>query len=82
MARKIFIWIAFLMMTVALFVFGPSNLLGLPHNFYLMIVGYGMLGFSEGFLFAPILPEIIDSYYIATGLKEGTDEHLDGLISD
>lgn len=70
------------MMTFALFIFGPSNILGLPANFYVMMVGYGMLGFAEGFLFAPILPEIIDSYYITSGLTEGKDEYLDGVISD
>ena len=53
------------MMAFALFLFGPSHLLGLPQNFYLMMVGYGMVGFAEGFLFAPILPEIIDAFYIS-----------------
>jgi hypothetical protein len=70
------------MMTFALFVFGPSHLLGLPHKFYLMMIGYGMIGFAEGFLFAPILPEIIDAYYIAMDVKEGEDEYIDGVISD
>ena len=41
--------------------FGPSQILNLPENINLMIAGMAALGLSMSFIFAPILPEIMDA---------------------
>ncbi len=35
-----------------------------------------------GFVFIPILPEIIEALYDKYNIKEGHDERVDGVISD
>ena len=35
-----------------------------------------------GFVFIPILPEMIDSIYVGQKIVEGDDERIDGIISD
>jgi|LauGreDrversion4_2_1035121.scaffolds.fasta_scaffold393840_1 hypothetical protein len=45
-------------------------------------MGAGLNGFSQGVLFTPILPEIIDSVYQKHSLIEGENDVLDGLIGD
>ncbi len=69
-------------MTVALFMFGPSSLLRLPDNLGIFLTGYALLGVAQGFLFIPILPEVIDSVYLKQKIVEGEDEYTDGIISD
>ncbi len=41
-----------------------------------------MQGGALGFVFIPILPEMIDSIYVKQKLVEGEDERIDGIISD
>lgn len=41
-----------------------------------------MQGGALGFVFIPILPEMIDSIYVGQNLVEGDDERIDGIISD
>lgn len=74
--------VSFIMMTVSIFLMGPSQILGLPDEFWVFAVGYGMLGCSIGLLFIPIIPEMIDSIYLIKNIKEGEDEYIDGVISD
>lgn len=41
-----------------------------------------MSGIAQGFLFIPILPEVIDAIYTKTGATEGEDPYFDGIVSD
>jgi MFS family permease len=61
---------------------GPSNLLFLPKWHMLFFLGFGLNGFSEGMIFTPILPEIIDSVYIAKNIVEGENDDVDAVIGD
>lgn len=80
--KRVFIALSFTGCTISLFIMGPSNLLGLPNDLWIFILGYALSGASLGLVFIPILPEVIDSIYIKKGLIEGEDEYLDGVISD
>ena len=82
MPKRLFILASFVIMTVALFLFGPSNLLGLPNSNAIFLTGYALLGVAQGFLFLPIIPEVLDSIYIKRGIQEGSNEYIDGKISD
>ena len=80
--RRIFMFFAFLLVSVGLFMMGPSDLLGLPKNIELLYVGTGIIGLASGFVFIPILPEVIESVYINKQLVEGDNENLDNIIND
>jgi MFS family permease len=62
--RRIFMFTAFIIMSIALFLMGPSSLLGLPNKLWIFFVGYAVNGLSTGFVFIPILPEVIEAVYI------------------
>ncbi|CDW79392.1 permeases of the major facilitator superfamily [Stylonychia lemnae] len=80
--RRIFIFATFLVYTFAILLMGPSQLLDFPKDLYIFLIGYFVSGIAQGFLFIPILPEVIDSIYIKTGYTEGEDLVFDGLVSD
>ncbi len=46
------------------------------------MVGYGLLGLAQGFLFIPALPEALDAVYIKRKIREGENEYIDCIISD
>lgn len=60
---------AFVFCGISMFLFGPSELLGLPPKLGLTLSGVGALGCSVAFLFVPLLPEIIT----AVAEKEGIE---------
>jgi MFS family permease len=61
---------------------GPSNVLMLPKVHWLFFLGYAINGFSQGLFLTPTLPEIMDSIYQKTGLIEGENDTIDGIIAD
>ena len=62
--KRVFLLICFIMITISNLLMGPSNALCLEKYFIpLFFIGQGLNGFSQGFLFIPALPEIIDSVY-------------------
>lgn len=69
--KRVFILMSFVFSTFALFLMGPSAVLGLPNELWIFLIGYGGLGASLGFIFIPILPEVIDSIYLNYDIKEG-----------
>lgn len=69
-------------MAVSNLLMGPSKTLGFPNKQWIFFIGYGMNGFSQGMLFTPILPEIIDAVYQARGIIEGENDDIDGVIGD
>lgn len=80
--KRVFITISFFGCAIAIAIMGPSYYLGLPNYLWILIVGQAMQGGALGFVFIPILPEMIDSIYVKQHLVEGDDERVDGIISD
>lgn len=80
--RRVFLCAAFLIMAVSNFLMGPSKLLFLPPELWIFFVGYAINGVSQGFIFIPILPEVLEAVYQKEKLVEGDDEVLDGIIND
>lgn len=80
--RRVFICFAFLIMAVSNFLMGPSKLLFLPPELWIFFVGYAINGISQGFIFIPILPEVLEAVYQKEKIVEGDDEVMDGIIND
>jgi MFS family permease len=69
-------------MAVSNFLMGPSKLLFLPPELWIFFVGYAINGISQGFIFIPILPEVLEAIYQKEKIVEGDDDVLDGIIND
>jgi MFS family permease len=82
MPKRLFILTSFISLAVGLFLMGPSTILGLPNQIWLFLIGLGLTDAAQGFLFIPILPEIIESFSQRYGFTEGEDEQVDEDISD
>lgn len=80
--RRIFIAGTFLIYFLATLLLGPSELLSFPNEVYIFMIGYFLSGVAQGFIFIPILPEVIDAVYTKTGAVEGEDVYFDGVVSD
>lgn len=80
--KRVFISLSFASCALAIFITGPSYLIGLPNYLWIMLVGQALQGAGLGFVFIPVLPEMIDSIYIGQGLREGDDDRIDSLICD
>lgn len=46
------------------------------------MLGYALLGVAQGFIFIPILPEVLDAIYFKNKITEGEDDDVDAVISD
>lgn len=80
--KRVFMVLSFGGCTLSLFLLGPSSLLHIPNTLPFLLAGQALLGGSLGFVYIPILPEIIDSLYAANNLKEGEDDRIDSVIAD
>lgn len=80
--RRVFILMAFLCMAVSNFLMGPSAILYLPRELWIFFIGYAINGISQGFIFIPILPEVLEAVYQKQNLVEGEDEVVDGIVND
>jgi MFS family permease len=61
---------------------GPSSYIGLPSYLYILLMGYGLTGFAQGFLYIPILPDALESFYVDNDLVEGASDAMDMKIND
>jgi MFS family permease len=81
--RRVFILLCFVMITVSNILMGPSFTLGLTAYVWpLFYIGQALNGFSQGFLFTPVLPEMMDAIYCKEKLVEGEDDVLDAIVAD
>jgi len=80
--RRLFILFAFLLLAVSVFLQGPSEYLGLPDNNAILIVGLGLSGIAQGFIFIPLLPDAIEAVYIKENMIEGQNEGYDQTLND
>lgn len=67
---------AFLLASVALLMFGPSQMLGFPDTIYISAAGLGILGCSCSVIFVPLLSEIIEGVREQEGIRDS------GTIND
>jgi MFS family permease len=82
LSKRIFILLCLAGCSISLIVMGPSYYLGLPNELWILIVGLALEGAFLGFIFIPILPEMIECLYDKHKLVEGRDERIDAMISD
>lgn len=47
-----------------------------------MLIGFGLNGVAQGFIFIPLLPDALEAVFIKEEITEGKNEALDQLISD
>jgi sugar phosphate permease len=63
--KRIFIMISFFLMSVSDILMGPSSKLGLEKHFMpLFFIGVALNGLSQGLLFTPMIPEVLDAVYL------------------
>jgi len=56
---------------------GPSEWLGLPDDFTLIMAGFPVLGIFQVFVFIPIIPEMLERLQVDLDIREGEDPKLD-----
>ncbi len=54
-------FVSFLLTSLSLFLLGPSQLFGMSTSLWIVLLGYGVNGMAQGFIYIPLLPEIIES---------------------
>ena len=57
--RRLFIFASFILVSIALLLLSPMK--QLPNELWIILLGYAILGVGQGFIFIPLLPEIIES---------------------
>jgi MFS family permease len=64
---------AFFMSFIGLILFGPSQVLGFPQTFTLVMIGNCIDGFAISFIFVPLLSEIVDAVKEKEGITEESE---------
>ena len=54
-------FIGFTVMSLSMLLIGPSWILGLPDNSYIILFGLAMLGSACGLVIIPVLPNMIEA---------------------
>jgi len=72
---------AFLFNTLALCVLGPSKMLHLPNNVYVLLCGLSLLGVAHAFIIVPLVPEIIHAIIDKEGLPDPPPQILNDKVS-
>jgi predicted MFS family arabinose efflux permease len=60
MPRRYVLLTTFILMTYAIVLIGPSQLLDLPDTLPIMLIGLAILGLAIGVLMVPTIPELIE----------------------
>lgn len=81
MRRHNVTFIAFLFNTMALCVLGPSKMLHLPNNLWVLLVGLAFMGFAHAFIIVPLVPEIIHAIIDKEGLPDPPPHILNDKVS-
>ena len=80
--RRIFLIVSLFGMTASGFLLGPSQILGMPDSVPLLLCATCFNAIAQGFIFIPVLPEVIDSVYQGRGIVEGEDDLLEAVLND
>jgi MFS family permease len=70
MHRRNVTLLAFMFNTFALCVLGPSEMLHLPNNVFILLCGLALLGVAHAFIIVPLVPEIIHAIIDKEGLPD------------
>lgn len=65
-----------------LLLMGPSELLNLPDELWIVVAGFPILGIFQVFVFIPIIPEMLERLQVDLGIVEGEDEAVDNALND
>jgi MFS family permease len=75
--------LCFFLITGSNILMGPSSTFKLDANFVpLFFIGLAVNGIAQGFLYTPMIPEILDAIYSKQKVIEGQDEILDVVLAD
>ena len=62
---------------------GPANEpFNFPHNVWLVIAAFPLMGLFQTFIFIPIIPEMLERMIVDMNIVEGEDETIDGQLND
>lgn len=80
--RKLLFFLSMVGFGVCCFLLGPSELLGFPNSYYLMISSLPIMGIFQVFVFIPIIPEMLERLQVDLDIVEGEDELVDLRVND
>lgn len=81
-SRKFLYVIAMFGFGLCNFLLGPSEILGLPNNIYIMMSALPIMGVFSVFVFIPIIPEMLERLQVDLNIAEGEDEIVDLRLND
>ena len=59
--RKYLVLTGFLILSLGMFLFGPSKTMGFPNDLKVLMSGFGLIGLSLAFVTIPVIPEVLDT---------------------
>jgi len=80
--RRIIFVISFAVIGLSMGLMGPSKILMLPNNVYIILIGFITQGIVDPLLYIYAYPEAIDRFYHQYDLIEGQNKEFDAIISD
>lgn len=80
--RKFQFCFAIIMMGFCMLLLGPSKVLQIPENKWIIISSFVPLGICQVFVFIPIIPEMLERLQVDLQIIEGQDPTLDGNLND
>ena len=80
--RKLLFFLSMIGFGCCCFLLGPSELLGFPESFGLMVSSLPIMGIFQVFVFIPIIPEMLERLQVDLQIKEGEDEMVDLRLND
>lgn len=80
--RKLQFIIAMFGFAICCIMMGPSLMLGLPDNYWIIIMSFPLIGIFQYFVFIPIIPEMLERVTVGLNAIEGEDLELDAAIYD
>lgn len=69
-------------MGVCMLMMGPSEMIGLPNELWIIIAGFPILGIFQVFVFIPIIPEMLERLQVTLNISEGEDADVDDMLND
>jgi hypothetical protein len=70
-SRKFLFFLSMMGFAGCIFLLGPSEILGLPDNVWLIIASQPPMGIFQVFVFIPIIPEMLERLQVDLQISEG-----------
>lgn len=61
---------------------GPSQLLSLPDELWIVVSAFPIIGIFQVFIFIPMIPEMLERLQVDLDIVEGEDESVDNALND